>query len=413
MSHIFVTLLGKVGNQGNYREATYEFEGGSRRTTRFFGLELCKQVRPDKLVVLGTTGSMWDNLLLESGLGELADIDDELLQLAESAQQNVVEQATLDRFSGYLRNVLGIPCELTLIPYGRDQQEQTDTLAILVNAFGVNDTATLDVTHGLRHLPMLVQQSALLLQTLKNVQIAAMYYGALDLTKNGITPVMRLDGLLEIDRWSEALSHYDKTGNYGVFVPLLEQSGFSKNALDSLRDAAFYEQTSSIQKAWVKLKNFLACLRKEEHLCNRHAILFLPALKKRFAWVESDKPSARQAEVAWLALENGNLLRATLYGFEAFLTQLTEAAGGDLDSHGVRHAAKEEYECSNGESKFDRDCQCAKPDETWNAYRLLRGIRNQLAHSSTHSHEAVRKAVASRAELQRNLRQIFKVLIPR
>lgn len=413
MSHIFVTLLGKVANQGNYREATYEFEGGGRRTTRFFGLELCKQICPDKLVVLGTTGSMWDNLLLESGLGEQAEVEDDLLKLSDAAQKDAVEQASLDRLSVHLDKVLGIPCELKLIPYGRNQQEQTATLAILVNAFAVNDKATLDVTHGLRHLPMLVQQSALLLQTLKNVQIAAMYYGALDLTQDGITPVMRLDGLLEIDRWSEALSHYDNTGDYGVFAPLLAQSGFSKNALDSLHDAAFYEQTNSIQKAWVKLNSFLGFLQKEEHLCNRHAALFLPALKKRFAWVKSDKPSTRQAEVAWLALENGNLLRATLYGFEAFLTQLTEQAGGDLDSHEERQTAKDNYECSNGETKPKRVCQCIYHDKTWSSYRLLRGIRNQLAHSSTHSHESVRKAVSSRAELQKSLHQIFTVLLPR
>lgn len=399
MTHTLVTVLGKAV-AGNYREATYEFEGGSRRTSRFFGLELCRHVRPDRLVILGTSGSMWDNLVLETELGAREELAEYLLTLGELAQADQVGQPLLNELAVLLEPVLGLPCELRLIPYGKTHQEQTETLELVVDCFADNDTATLDVTHGLRHLPMLIQQSALLLQTLKDVTIAGIYYGALDMTQAGITPVMRLGGVLEIDDWSEALAHYDKTGDYGVFVPLLERSGFSKNALDSLRDAAFYEQTNSIQKALVKLRNFLALLSKEEALCSHHAALFLPALKKRFAWVNKQSPYQHQSAVAWQALENDHLLRAAIYGFEAFLTRLTEQDGGDLDEYSARKSAKDRYEND-------------QPSASWEEYRLLRGIRNQLAHSGTHVHEQVRKAVSSRADLRGNLHRIFTVLIPK
>lgn len=395
MSHKLVTLLGKASS--NYRQATYEFEDSSRRTSRFFGLELCKHVSPDELVILGTTGSMWDNLLLETELSGYPELEEELLSLGEAAQNDAVTQDALDQLATHLKSVLGIPCVLKLIPYGRSQQEQTETLEILVNCFSPNDTATLDVTHGLRHLPMLIQQSALVLRSLKDVTISGIHYGALDLTAENITPVMRLDGLLELDRWNQALAIYDESGDYGSFVPLLEKSGFSKNALDSLRDAAFYEQTNSVQKAYMKLKNFLALLKKEA-VCSPHAALFLPALKERFSWVERNQPHQRQSAVAWQALENDHLLRATLYGFEAFITKLAEQHQGGLESYDVRSRAKEEYETE-------------KPADTWQAYRMLRGIRNHLAHSSSQSHAEVKKAVASRTALSLALKRVFKVLI--
>ncbi|MDQ5768351.1 TIGR02221 family CRISPR-associated protein [Thiothrix subterranea] len=398
MSHILVTMLGKAAS--NYREATYAFDGGSHRTSRFFGLELCKHIRPDKLVILGTTGSMWDNLLLETALSEQVELEEALLTLGEAAQQDKVQQATLDQLAIHLQAVLGISCELRLIPYGRTQPEQTATLEILVNCFADNDTATLDVTHGLRHLPMLVQQSALLLQTLKDVQIAGIYYGALDLTQADITPVMRLDGLLEIDRWTEALTHYDKTGDYAVFVTLLRQSGISQAAVESLQDAAFYEQTNNVHQARGKLRDFLSKLREEESRCSRHAVLFLPALKQRFAWVNEDKLHLRQTAVAWLALEHGNLLRACIYGFEAFITKLTQEQGGKPDSFDERKYTKDQYETR-------------KPSATWSDYKLLREIRNQLAHSSTQRNADVVKAVSNRAELTRTLHQIFTTLIPK
>lgn len=397
MPHKLVTMLGKASS--NYRQATYEFEDKSRRTSRFFGLELCKQVSPDELVILGTTGSMWDNLLLETELSEHADLEEELLKLGEAAQNDQVTQETLNQLAAHLQDVLGIPCVLKLIPYGRNYEEQTKTLEILVNCFNHKDTAILDVTHGLRHLPMLVQQSALVLQSLKEVTISGIHYGALELTSDNITPVMQLGGLLELDRWNQALAIYDESGDYGSFVPLLEQSGFSKNALDSLRDASFYEQTNSVQKAQVKLKSFLTLLKKEEEVCSPHAALFLPALKQRFSWVEKNQPHQRQSAVAWQALENDNLLRATLYGFEAFITKLAEEYPNGLDSYNVRSQAKGDYEKE-------------QPSDSWNEYLMLRGIRNNLAHSSSQSHESVKKALANRTSLSLALRRAFKVLIP-
>ena len=397
MSHKLVTLLGKASN--NYRQATYEFDGSHRRTSRFFGLELCKQINPDELIILGTTGSMWDNLLLETELSNYTELEEELLQLGAAAQSDQVTQAALDNLATHLHEVLGIPCSLRLIPYGRTQQEQTKTLEILVDCFDPNDKATLDVTHGLRHLPMLIQQSALVLQSLKDVAIAGFHYGALELTEDGITPVMHLDGLLELDLWNQALAIYDESGNYGSFVPLLEASGFSKDALDSLRDAAFYEQTNNIQKAQVKLKNFLTLLKKEESVCSPHASLFLPALKNRFAWVHKGQPHQRQSAVAWQALENDNLLRATLYGFEAFITKLAENKQYGLQSHDVRRLAKEAYEAT-------------RPSATWESYRMLRGIRNHLAHSSSQAHVNVKRAVSNRTYLSVELRKVFSVLIP-
>ncbi len=397
MKRILVTLLGKALK--NYKSATYEFADNNLRTSRFFGFELTKQIKPDKLVILGTTGSMWDNLLLETELSERADLESTLLKLSDAAQKDCVQQSALDRLAVELSSVLEIPCELALIPYGRTQLEQIQTLERLVGFFEVGDTAILDVSHGLRHLPMLVQQSSLLLQTLKSVTIEGIYYGALDLTEEGITPVMRLDGLLEIDRWSKALYYYDKTGNYAVFSDLLEQSGFSKHAVDCLKDAAFFEQTNSIHKAWRKLRQFLTALERDKNRYSPHAHLFLPALKERFAWVGQQSPEQRQAAVAWLALESGDLLRATLYGFEAFISRLTSQKGGNLDNFNDRSNTKTAYE------KLE-------PNDTWSNYVLLRSIRNQVAHSSIHSHPDTQEAVSGRAELSKTLKQIFKKLIP-
>ena len=403
MPHTLVTLLGKVkhAQHTNYRTANYYFSENEYDTSRFFGLTLLKNISPDKLIVLGTTGSMWDNLMLEVGIDEhYPTLDNKILQLGEDAQTDNIQQSTLDELATYVSKILEIPCELKLIPYGRTQQEQAETLQILMQGFSKGDQASLDVTHGLRHLPMLVQQSALLLQTSKAVEIQGIYYGALDLTEDNKTPVMHLEGLLKINAWNQALAHYDKQGDYSVLTPVLKQSSLSNQMIDYLENAAFYEQVNNIQKARNQLKKFLTCLKQQDHSSNIYLKLFLPALEARFAWVNENKLYKRQTVVAWLALEHGNLLRAALYGFEAFVTHLVQDQNGNPDQYQSREWAKKDYESQ-------------RPHKTWQFYKQLRQIRNQLAHSNTNASAEIQNIMSDRLRLQQTLQTIFSQLIPK
>jgi CRISPR-associated Csx2 family protein len=404
MAHILISVLGKVKNPSfpNYQEATYLFEGDAERTSRFFGLTLCEQIKPDKLVVLGTTGSMWDNLLLETSLSESEDLEEDLLALGEAAQQDQVQQSSLDRLASHLSMALKIECELCLIPYGINEVEQTQTLTTLVNYFQDNDQATLDVTHGLRHLPMLMQQSALLLQTLKNVKIEGIYYGALDLTQKnqGKTPVMLLNGLLSINQWTEALSYYDKSGDYSIFADLLLASGLKQQTVDYLYHAAFYEQTNNISQARGQLRKFVKALDEEESQCKQPALLFLPALKKRFDWIDSHRLYERQAQVARLALKHSDFIRACIYGFEAFITYLVQKTpNANPDKYEHRQQAKENFEKKGG----------VHPN--WKQYKLLRELRNQLAHSSTATTNETQQIMQSRKKMEESISVIFDKLL--
>ncbi|MGH8498172.1 MAG: hypothetical protein ACRERV_05105, partial [Methylococcales bacterium] len=68
MKHTLITFLGKGSLSLNaYDEVEYDGfldEKGNpyRETTRFFGLALCKNVKPDQLIILGTPASMWNVL---------------------------------------------------------------------------------------------------------------------------------------------------------------------------------------------------------------------------------------------------------------------------------------------------------------------------------------------------------------
>ena len=62
MPHVLLTFLGRVSKAG-YQTTCYDFgDGRQEPPTAFFGWSLQRRLTPDRLVILGTAGSMWDHL---------------------------------------------------------------------------------------------------------------------------------------------------------------------------------------------------------------------------------------------------------------------------------------------------------------------------------------------------------------
>ncbi|WP_201549360.1 hypothetical protein [Psychrobacter sp. Pi2-1] len=62
-----ISFLGGGKQGGSYRTTDYKFSDGTLyKEESYFGLVLTKAVKPDKLILLGTSGSMWD-VFFEAG----------------------------------------------------------------------------------------------------------------------------------------------------------------------------------------------------------------------------------------------------------------------------------------------------------------------------------------------------------
>lgn len=397
MPHILISFLGKAAQ--SYRKAVYDFGGGQHQETDFFGLGLTRQIRPDRLVVLGTTGSMWDVLLISLNLD--SQLDEVLLSLSESAQHDRASAVELEALMPAVSERLGLPVVLRLIPYGLNTDEQIEILRRMALDIGEGDAVTLDVTHGLRHLPMLAQMSALYLRRVKNVEVRGLYYGALDMTRDGLTPVMNLQGLLDIADWTGAVQSFDKDGDYGVFAPLvLEQS---PTATGLLQESAFYERTTRPGQARGKLRELTALLDRKP--LTGIGSLFEPTLQSRLSWHREDLLYLRQQSLAKLYLEHGDFLRAALLGFEAFITRLMQQQGlNNPDNWTQRESVKKAYEAQN-KSIYPRS-------DEYQRYCLLRDLRNHLAHGNASPQDEIQRALASPETLRNLLDTLLKRLLP-
>ena len=190
-----ISFLGKSRKDldAGYQRATYRFENGEQVQTTFFGAALMERLRPQRTLLLGTAGSMWDALAIDVESNEWSE-------LGEATERGEVNQALLDRAASCTRGAMA-GAELVLIPYCRDEAEQMRLLTDIAAHVGVGEQVVLDITHGFRHLPMLALVAARYLAHVRQAVVIDIYYGALDMTAQGITPVVKLDGLLRMLDW--------------------------------------------------------------------------------------------------------------------------------------------------------------------------------------------------------------------
>lgn len=364
MSTILITFLGK--SEG-YAAIPYVFPDGTATPDESnFHLTLHDHVKPERTLILGTPTSSWDTLFQRNGQTPEEHFPSRI-HLRSSVKENdgkkTSDQKDLSETPEWqaLSEFLSTEypgAEIGLIPYGRTEEEQITILRSLADAVNPEETLYLDITHGLRHLPMLVVLAALYLQQTKNVKIQAIYYGAselLGLDEAEGAPVIDLKGLLKIASWVNALSQFQKDGDYGVFAPLLAADGVQQTEL--LSQAAFLERNQNISQAGDKIRTFSKSLNQLSGLSQ----LFEKHLTDSLAWhtIGHSNPYHRQLDRARFFLDNGDFLRASVFALEGLVSK-------NMDANWYDYTAREEARK-----------KLSGPD-----FHQLRMLRNLLAHGS-------------------------------
>jgi CRISPR-associated Csx2 family protein len=350
----------------------------------FFGWPLQKRIAAERLVIMGTAGSMWDHLF-ESDIAFGQEAEDARIKLMEAVQIKAVTEDLLAPLEQPLSQRLGCEARLVLIPYCRNERDQVELLGIMAKHVARRDTVHIDVSHGLRHLPMIALLAALHLRMAREAKIGEIWYGAFDPDTNE-APVLKLAGLLRIADWIEALHTYDKDGDYGAFSPLLGPAG------DLLVRAAFFERTSNP----VKAREALSCwASREDHfpVDDPAAELFHDELERRVSWYRQPDRASWEKELANRYLEQGDFVRAAIYGLEAVISASVARSGGSVNDFDQRDTAREELK------------------STREGFRTLNNLRNALAHGVRPWDSRIEGALRDEANLRNTLKSLLTQLL--
>jgi len=366
MARILVSFLGKVAKDkgGTYKTTAYDLDGQTYATP-FFALALTRHHAADTLRILGTAGSMWDVLSVELEPDSIDSPAWDALERAVAA--DAVTQDHLDAVAPLLDRPGRPRHQLRLIPYGADERGQVEILRILAEGFGPGDRLLLDVTHGLRHLPMLGLISAFYLRAVAGAEVGGIYYAPYEREREGATPALRLDGLMNLYEWLRALECFNKDGDYGVFGGLLQADGLRG---DLLTEAAFLERVAVAPNAKRKLDSFMQDQGEPASPAGR---LFLPVLEQRIDWRRGRDRAAWEGRLARNYLERGDYLRAAQFGFEARISGRVIGNRGD-PGHYDRDRQDAEMELEQ-RTKDDR----LNPQAPGN-FITLKNLRNALSH---------------------------------
>ena len=382
-----ISFLGKSASnaQTGYRTANYVFEPGFEREVPFFGMALLEYLKPQKLILAGTAGSMWDVFFDHQHTD-----DDGLLALMEAVPRQAVTAEMLAIHEQRLTEKLGIPVQCLLISYARDEAEQTAILTDLAGAIGKGERIVLDVTHGFRHLPMLALVAARYLQHVRGVQVQEVYYGAAEMTdpSSKQTPVLRLGAMLHMLDWVEALAVYENSGNYGVFASLLQQDGMQADRANLLAQAAYFERNSNPVQAKQNLSGAHAHVREHQGSMGN---LFRDTLTEHIGWFRQGSRADWELALADRYLARQDYLRAITYLCEAYISRATEKFGGNVNL----------YE--------DRDLAFREADKNKDVW-LLKHLRNAVAHGVRADNHEVQRLLKDQQALDAKLRSLRKSL---
>lgn len=395
---VLISFLGRSPREARgYRRTRYRFHDGQELETAYFGFSLAERIRPQKLVVLGTAGSMWDHLFEQHPQLDVA-AEDERMKLIDAVEHKSVTQDQLDALVPLLAGELGCETELKLISSAKSEAEQVALVSQLSSAVPDDCRLHLDITHSFRHLPLIAMMALQYLRALRpSVRLETIWYGSYDPDADKAT-VHDLAGLLNIAEGSSAIARFDQTGDYALLASLVpeEARGF-------LEEAAFRERTNQTGQARGRLKK--ARQQINQSGLSGLSALFEAALEERIKWAGEDKLYQRQRALAWQSLERSDELRAVLYGFEAFITRLMQRASElqqlDPDKFRDRETAKKTFE-GRGLQGFTVSTD----------YYRLRDLRNQLVHGLSSAHGDIQSAMSSEAALRKTLEQLLSALLP-
>lgn len=384
------TLISFLGKQSKgYNTISYQFSDGEIiNNQKYMGLTLYEKIKPKRMILLGTSGSMWDVFLEDNSLG----LDNEWLQLAEAASHDGVTEQMLEPFSEYLTHKLDIPVECLLISTARTDAEQVSILSKLADILHDKEQVILDITHSFRHIPLIAIVAARFLKVTKQIDVKQIFYGNFILHAE-VHPVLELKGLLHMLDWVDGLNTFDKDGDYSQFADLLTKEGMDSSQTKLLKQSAFFERNNNTSQARQKLITVINTIEEFDSPIFR---LFKPQLLKRLNWFKRSNRGLQEQQLAKDYLERHDYLRAVIFAQEGMISLKTIEAGQDVNAYADREEQRQTLREQNA------------------SFSLFNNIRNGLVHGlGRDANSDLKRIISDEDKMQQSLKERFKHLFDR
>lgn len=230
MAKVLISFLGtgrlkdKNDPKRKYEPAKYRIEETDYSRT-FVSLALKEHFKADRLLLIGTTHSMWEEVYSECAADPDLDIWDEIGSAC--AGNNHTSDLSIPH-QNEIEAAMGDGSKVVLVRYGLTTEEIKQNSEIILGLeeyLGKGDELIVDITHSFRSLPLFIMNLLIYLRDVstKKVSIKGIYYGMLEATKDvGYTPVVDLSEVMNVNSWISGAYSFMEFGNAYKISSLIE-----------------------------------------------------------------------------------------------------------------------------------------------------------------------------------------------
>lgn len=345
MSKVLISFLGtgrldpNADSSRTYSKVKYSFNEGDSHETSFFALALKQHYGIEKMILIGTPKSMWEEVYLASA-GDNLD---------ESVYESIAEYcscANVDTPASNpipcqqeLENAMGGGSKVVLVNYGlipEDMEGNSRKVLSVEQYLNSNDEVYVDITHSFRSLPLMLMNTLVYLKNNSrlNIKIQAVSYGMLDVVNEmesvkgeRFAPVVRLDSVMRMNDWISAASAFKETADAYKLAELMkaEDGGTSADFDIAKKLVAFsdvmnmnYVAAVADQVAILKKMNF-------DGVSDYARMIVVPVVKELVKSLDGIESQAEMAfRLAEYQLKKKKYSSAAICATEAFILKTCE-----------------------------------------------------------------------------------------
>lgn len=345
MAKVLISFLGtgvlvKDAPTRTYRTAKYSFNGTTLESS-FVSKVLYDSLGIDKMILIGSTHSMWEEVYrVFADEGHRATFDEAIWEeIYKACDKNTNASKLAIPHQEAIEEAIGGGSHVVLVKYGKDADEikqNSEIILGLESLLNENDVLYVDITHSFRSLPLYVMNLLVYLRNVspKNITIAGIYYGMLDARRefNNIAPIVELSDILNVNDWISGAYSFMQFGNAYKIASLIPAQ--YKSVSDTLREFSDIENLNHLVALYDQYKK-LKRLAKEKQNWPRIMQMIIPQVVGRYTKTIEPKTSANhktsdfQFNIAQWQLGRYNFLAAITALVEAIVTRCCELVAMD------------------------------------------------------------------------------------
>lgn len=279
MAKILITALGsgtynKEKNEKEYKPATYYVEEGNPlKETELIASAIDEKWKMDKIIFIGTTGSMWSNVYKfycnNKGIKKNEDYYNKLKNTELKANKDTpIEKLEIEKFNTtFDGKIKGI-----VIKYGVDNKENLENFHSIIEIekeIEDGDEIFIDITHSFRSMSFWLFLIMTYLKDVsnKNIDIKNITYGMFEAqNEKKETPIVSLNLFIDILKWFKGASELKNYGNSYSILEELEKNLEDKDIKNELENFSNAMNINYIDSLKESLKNFDTIKNKLDNL---------------------------------------------------------------------------------------------------------------------------------------------------